>query len=88
MLGQLASHLFVLMQNDLKAAAVATSGANDYVFFTVAEAAKRLKRCEKTILARIKDGRLRASNDGTLERLQYRISQADLAAFHRVNCNR
>ena len=31
------------------------------VFFTVAKAAKRLKRCEKTILARTKDGRLRAS---------------------------
>lgn len=48
---------------------------------TVADAAKRLKWSEKTVLNRIESGALRVANLGSLDKPHYRISETDLADF-------
>ena len=84
LIGQLAAAIAAHLQKDLQKAAAATSTGNDKTtFFTVKQAAGKLNRCEKTILNRIKSGALPASNDGSLSKPQYRISAADLHAFHK-----
>lgn len=81
---QLAAAIAIHLQKDLHKVAAAVSVGNDKTtFFTVEEVAVKLRRCEKTILKRIKDGLLTAKNDGSLSKPQYRISAADLHAFHK-----
>jgi excisionase family DNA binding protein len=49
--------------------------------YTVAEVAEGLRVCTRTIIARIKSGRLPALNLGTARRADFRIPLAALAAL-------
>lgn len=83
---QFATAVLAGIRNEIKAAAEAATPAKEAEYLlSVKEAAKRLKLCEKTVLARIETGKLNAANVGTWERPQYRISKADLSAFYNAN---
>ncbi|WP_460675466.1 helix-turn-helix domain-containing protein [Hymenobacter coalescens] len=74
------------MQNEIKRLSETIVAAKDAdILYTVKDVSDRLKLCEKTILARIDDGRLSASNLGTYDKPQYRISKADLTAYYNMN---
>jgi hypothetical protein len=62
------------------AAAEAKAPTNTGQLLTVADVAKRAKRCEKTILKWITSGRLDAVNQGTHLRPSYRIAESDWLA--------
>lgn len=86
---ELASRLFVLLEKQLLSVSKAATVTNDAeTVLTVADAAKKLKLCSKTILNRIDSGLLPATNYGTVQRPQWRISPADLNAFRTAHGTR
>lgn len=87
LLSNLAEAIAKHLQGDLKKLYATTGATNDTsTFYTVKEAAKRLKRCEKTVLNLIKNGQLRAANVGSFDKPQYRLSIADLSAYYKSGC--
>ena len=85
-INQFAAAVVAAMRHEIKAAAEAATVAKDVDYLlTVKEAADRLKLCEKTVLAKIADSKIAATNAGTWERPQYRISKAALTEFYNIN---
>jgi len=78
---ELASRLLEPLIKRFEAAAKASKAATDTEPLTVKEAAKWLKSCEKTVLMKINNGQLRASNNGTPERPKYLVMKSDLIKY-------
>lgn len=86
---EIADRLFKLLDKRISQRSTATTSANDTdTLLTVAEAAKRLKRCNKTVLAKIRSGVIRASNIGTLDNPQWRINKLDLDNYFKCYASR
>jgi excisionase family DNA binding protein len=66
-------------------AGVKTNGGAIVPQLTVRDVAKRTNLCEKTIRKHIRSGKLNAANYGTPSQPDYRVSEADLAAFYGAN---
>lgn len=86
MIDQMAAWIFTAMKRESKAAAEPSANKATMPLLTVKEAAKRLKRCEKTVLKHIRDARLNATNEGSSARPAYRVTEADLATY--INANK
>jgi excisionase family DNA binding protein len=86
---ELASRLAEPLLKRLEAASKASKAVIDTEPpLTTKEAAKWLKCCEKTVLAKINSGQLRASNNGTLERPKYLLLKSDLLKYFNDYSNR
>lgn len=85
-INQLAAVVVAGIRHEIKAAVEAATVSKDAEYLlTVKEVAERLKLCEKTVLAKITDGKIIATDAGSWERPMYRISKAALAAFCNTN---
>ena len=76
---ELATRLADIMERRLTKLYTAANPTNDTdTVLTVAECAKRLKLCEKTVLNRIESGLLPATNYGSDKRPRWRVTHTDL----------
>lgn len=86
---QFTAAMLAAMKAEVKKAAEAAVVAKDAdTFYTVKEAADRLKQCPKTVLTRISEGKLGHANLGSMDKPNYLISKADLTAYYYANRQR
>jgi excisionase family DNA binding protein len=76
------------IRRELAASAPAPASTRSNALLTVKMVAVRLKLHEKTVVRYIKEGRINASNHGTLARPRYRVHEADCEAFYKASCAR
>lgn len=76
------------IRRELAATASPQAPQRTNALLTAKAVAGRLKLHEKTVVRYIREGRINASNHGSLARPRYRVNEADCEAFYKANRTR